>query len=467
MRILMMMAALTVTAFLFGCAALLAPPEKEFKMQFVQDHNIAKAIRNTGERETLYETGSRRGVSVQGQQVRVDLKGLNVNDLIDMVFGELLQYPYIVEQEIRSMNKSVDVSIKRKMPKKDLYGVAVKALEKLGFHVEDQDGVLFVFAKDEKVEKKRRSVVHVRMVNVSAPDVLKALTAHLGKDEDIRVSDDGKRSIVISGESEPVGRLARIAKAFDQAQKRVLAQIQIYELTMTGDFKYGLEAFIRATLGRAFAGIAIESQNINTGYRAAVSVSGDLNIALDLLEKRGVVRIISKPSFLCHDGKASIFNVGQEIPIIQGEKTTLQSDQVYQAVEYKKTGINITLTPVVLSASELVLDMNIEISKGETTTTSTINSPTIIRRAFKSSIKMLSGNTVMIAGLIQAESDQSLSTVPGLGEWSSFVGSNSKSHAATELVILLTPKILESDDDAVPDDFIDKINALKKSQNRG
>jgi len=332
----------------------------------------------------------------------------------------------------------------------------------LGLHVEDQGGVLYVFAKDEKIAKRSRSVVHVRLLHVSALDVIKAVEAHIGKDEDVRVSDDGKRSVVISGESEAVGRLSRIAKALDIEQRRLMARVQIYELTLTGDFKYGLEAFIRATLGNTFALVSIESKNPATGYRAALTASSDLLIALDLLEKRGVVRIVSKPSFLCHDGKLSQFNVGSDIPIIQGERSTLETQNLYRSIEYRKTGINISLTPVVLSPAEIMLDVNVEISKGEQTTTSSIDSPTILKRSFKSIVKMASGSTVMIAGLIQSEADNSSSTVPGLGEWSTVIGSRSVSSSKTELIILITPVLLENDEESIPDEFLSKIEGVKR-----
>lgn len=462
MRNIMIWAVLTMTALLFSCAALQSPSGDDLKVSFVRQMSVAKAMEMTKQREVLEQSGRRRGVSVPGSQVKVDLKGLNVNDLIDMVFGELLGYPYVVEQSIRDLNKSVDVSIKRKMKKSELSLVAMKALEKLGLHVEDQGGVLYVFAKDEKIAKRSRSVVHVRLLHVSALDVIKAVEAHIGKDEDVRVSDDGKRSVVISGESEAVGRLSRIAKALDIEQRRLMARVQIYELTLTGDFKYGLEAFIRATLGNTFALVSIESKNPATGYRAALTASSDLLIALDLLEKRGVVRIVSKPSFLCHDGKLSQFNVGSDIPIIQGERSTLETQNLYRSIEYRKTGINISLTPVVLSPAEIMLDVNVEISKGEQTTTSSIDSPTILKRSFKSVVKMASGSTVMIAGLIQSEADNSSSTVPGLGEWSTVIGSRSVSSSKTELIILITPVLLENDEESIPDEFLSKIEGVKR-----
>ena len=462
MRNIMIWAVLTMTALLFSCAALQSPSGDDLKVSFVRQMSVAKAMEMTKQREVLEQSGRRRGVSVPGSQVKVDLKGLNVNDLIDMVFGELLGYPYVVEQSIRDLNKSVDVSIKRKMKKSELSLVAMKALEKLGLHVEDQGGVLYVFAKDEKIAKRSRSVVHVRLLHVSALDVIKAVEAHIGKDEDVRVSDDGKRSVVISGESEAVGRLSRIAKALDIEQRRLMARVQIYELTLTGDFKYGLEAFIRATLGNTFALVSIESKNPATGYRAALTASSDLLIALDLLEKRGVVRIVSKPSFLCHDGKLSQFNVGSDIPIIQGERSTLETQNLYRSIEYRKTGINISLTPVVLSPAEIMLDVNVEISKGEQTTTSSIDSPTILKRSFKSIVKMASGSTVMIAGLIQSEADNSSSTVPGLGEWSTVIGSRSVSSSKTELIILITPVLLENDEESIPDEFLSKIEGVKR-----
>ena len=173
MRNLMIWAVLTMTALLFSCAALQSQSGDDLKVSFVRQMSVAKAMEMTKQREVLEQSGRRRGVSVPGSQVKVDLKGLNVNDLIDMVFGELLGYPYVVEQSIRDLNKSVDVSIKRKMKKSELSLVAMKALEKLGLHVEDQGGVLYVFAKDEKIAKRSRSVVHVRLLHVSALDVIK------------------------------------------------------------------------------------------------------------------------------------------------------------------------------------------------------------------------------------------------------------------------------------------------------
>ena len=103
------------------------------------------------------------------------------------------------------------------------------------------------------------------------------------------------------------------------------------------------------------------------------------------------------------------------MPIVTSDSAGIQANSlVVNTVEYRDTGVVLTVTPRVGANGEIYIDIQQEVSDVATTTTSDIDSPTIDQRKFHTQIAVESGQSVAIGGLIQTSRSRIDSGVPGL-----------------------------------------------------
>ena len=121
------------------------------------------------------------------------------------------------------------------------------------------------------------------------------------------------------------------------------------------------------------------------------------------------------------------------------------------SIELRETGVILEVTPRINASGLVVLDVNQEVSSVRPTTTSGIDSPTIQKLEFTSTVAVRSANTIALGGLIrETRTDNEtaiplISRVPGLGN---AFRNRQMSSERSELVIFLTPRIINNDDDA-------------------
>jgi general secretion pathway protein D len=124
---------------------------------------------------------------------------------------------------------------------------------------------------------------------------------------------------------------------------------------------------------------------------------------------------------------------------------------VLNNVTYKETGVVLEVTPRVNAGGVVTMDVNQSVSSVVPTTTSTIDSPTIQQRRLTSTISVKSGETVLLGGMIQQQNNRSSSGIPLLNELpgvGALFGTRQGSAGRTELIMLMTPHVIGSEDAA-------------------
>jgi general secretion pathway protein D len=145
--------------------------------------------------------------------------------------------------------------------------------------------------------------------------------------------------------------------------------------------------------------------------------------------------------------------VGDVVPIItQSATSTVTSNPlVLNNVTYKETGVVLEVTPRVNSGGFVTMDLNQAVSDVVNTTTSTIDSPTIRQRRLTSTISVKTGESILLGGLIQQQSNREssgipvLSEIPGVG---ALFGRRNNAAGRTELIMLMTPHVIGNEDQA-------------------
>jgi pilus assembly protein CpaC len=213
----------------------------------------------------------------------------------------------------------------------------------------------------------------------------------------------------------------------------------------------GLLGFVSGSLGGDGANIVGGVRNGNASARGV----------LDALERAGVSRILAEPTLVAVSGESASFLVGGELPIPIYACTGTTSVGCLPTINYKQYGISLAFTPIVLSEGRISLRVVTEVSEVDREN-SVQGTPGFRTRKTQTSIELPSGGTMMTAGLISAQSTQTISGVPGLINLpilGTLFRSRDFQRRESELMIMVTPYIakpMEAAQAKRPDDgFID------------
>ncbi|MXO92427.1 secretion system protein [Erythrobacter arachoides] len=169
----------------------------------------------------------------------------------------------------------------------------------------------------------------------------------------------------------------------------------------------------------------------------------NIGAALDLGERRGLVTTLSEPTLVALSGETAEFLAGGEfpIPLSQGLGTT--------TVQYKNYGVSLAYSPIVLSNGRISLRVRPEVSELSTQGSVVLNGfqiPALTIRRAETSVELGSGESFMIAGLLQNNSQNVVDQLPGVGDLP-IVGNLFRSsefrRGETELVIVVTPYLVQ------------------------
>lgn len=169
----------------------------------------------------------------------------------------------------------------------------------------------------------------------------------------------------------------------------------------------------------------------------------DLLTSLDLGERKGLVSTLANPNLTALSGETGTFLAGGEIPIPISQGLGAVS------VEYKQYGISLVYTPTVLADGRISLRVRPEVSQLTSAGAVTIGGttiPALTTRRAETTVELGSGQSFMIAGLLQNNHNNSISQAPGLGDvpvLGALFRSNGFQRDETELVIVITPYLVK------------------------
>ncbi len=296
-------------------------------------------------------------------------------------------------------------------------------------------------------------------------------------------ADTVNNTLLISASQENYKIIERTLRQVDRPQLQVAIDATIAEVTLNDNLNYGVQAFLsskslglgtdKGSLLNSPTGVAPAVVNGVTGaflqralpgFNFLLGSEAQPGAILDALHTVTDLKVLSNPSLVVIDNQVATLVVGDQVPISTGSASVLNaatatSNTVINSVDYRPTGIIIRVSPRVNANGNVRLDIEQEISNVVTTSntsTSTASStpnltPTVSQRKVKSSIVVATGQTVLLAGLVQeqVEKDRSglplLDDLPGAGV---LFSQSSKATKRTELIIFIRPQIIRDGVDA-------------------
>ncbi|PKL51770.1 MAG: hypothetical protein CVV37_04675 [Nitrospira bacterium HGW-Nitrospira-1] len=298
-----------------------------------------------------------------------------------------------------------------------------------------------------------------------------------------------------------------LLKKLDVSPKQAMIEVLIAEVSLTDTTKVGIEWMLKSPVsigGKHITGLsgftteslpgavapiitaAGEVTNIMTTPSVGTAFAAIINpqkygAILNAFSSLGKVNVLSSPLLLAIDNKEAKIEIGENVPIATGfqqqpSTTTTTGTVSFVAagqIEYKPVGVILTVTPRISEKGRVMLKITQEISsQGPDVALAGITSPSFVTRKAQTTGIVQSGHTLVIGGIITEQKNVAkegipfLSRIPLLGF---LFGANTDTVKKTELIIMVTPTVIESteDIDAITKGFQNRVKIIKERLGEG
>jgi general secretion pathway protein D len=282
----------------------------------------------------------------------------------------------------------------------------------------------------------------------------------------VRITADvPNNSVLIYARPDEYKLVERTLIQLDRPKLQVAVDVTIAEVDLNDQLNYGVQFFLAGGAVSNTTGGQIPSlvNNVSTttgSTTTGTGLSGGLNIiagnpasprvVINALSAITDVKILSNPSLVVVDNGDASFEVGDQVPVTTGSATVLSANNaIVNTVDYVNTGVILHVQPHVNYNGSVLLDIDQLVSTVPQNNTSL--TPTISQREVKSSISVISGQTVLLAGMIQDQQQKSRAGVPILSQLpyvGAAFGTTGKSQVRTELIMFIRPTIIRDGADA-------------------
>ena len=277
----------------------------------------------------------------------------------------------------------------------------------------------------------------------------------------VRITADVvNNALLIYANQENYRIIERAINQLDRPLLQVAIDLTIAEVTLNDQLNYGVQTLLTSAnlglptgTGQAINAVAQPLSQTFPGANILVGSLANPQIVINALHQYTEVKVLSNPSLVVLDHQVATLQVGDQVPITTGTATVLSANNaVVNTINYQNTGIILRVVPRINTNGKVTLDIEQEISNVSPNSQTGSLTPTISQRRVKSSISVVTGQTVLLAGLINETQSRArngipfLDQVPVLGDAASTL--NSKQLMRTELIIFIRPQVIKDGVDA-------------------
>lgn len=275
------------------------------------------------------------------------------------------------------------------------------------------------------------------------------------------VVDKSTNTLIFLGAPDDYSQIRSLLQTLDRPTRAALIEVTVAEVQLNDNLQFGVEWALRGdrSNGDSYVAGTLGGLSIGTSgftYRLLDSAS-QVRLIINALASDNRATVLSSPRVLARNGETATIQVGQEVPIVTSQQSSLTGSGpapttgVLQTIQYRNTGVILRVKPVIHSGDQIDLDVAQEVSSAETTTTGVNVSPTFGTRKVETKLTLRNGSTVMLAGLIQNRASTGNAGIPFLKSLP-LVGqlfrTDTQTSQKTELIVLITPYVLNDDHDA-------------------
>ncbi len=280
------------------------------------------------------------------------------------------------------------------------------------------------------------------------------------------VAEDATNSLIVRATDSDWALVQQVLASVDLRPLQVLIEVTIVQVQRTHDLSLGISGQqtnvnrnggLDTTLKFASQASPNDIVALLTGGKGAVNYI----VALNALQSRGDVKVLSLPVIIAQNNKQAILNVGQNVPFVQvSQSAAIVGTGLVQTIQYQSVGTTLTITPIINPDGYV----NLTVSQTDDNATNDVqfNAPIISQRQASTQVFIRDGQTTVIGGLTDNTTSTTVSGIPILSKipWIGGIlfGNTQKTVTADELYLFLTPHVVSSDED------IDKLREATKSQ---
>ena len=290
----------------------------------------------------------------------------------------------------------------------------------------------------EKASEDKAATIENRSANTSG-------ISNASNDKMNMVVDERSNSLIFYTSGAEYQAMLPLVARLDVMPKQVMLEVAIAEVTMTDEFKFGVDVAFSSgnfSFSNAFGGKEI-------GGSVLKWASGGSTIDAQAFESNKWVNVLSKPTLLVRDGVAASIQVGTDIPVV-GKTTTDPTTGTSRSIEYRKTGISVKVTPTINAQGVVIMTIDQTNSNTVDAGSEVEGNPQIFERSLSTEVVAESGQTVIMGGLISENNNDNSSGLPGLRSLpfiGPLFGNTTNTKIKTELVIMVTPKVISRSDE--------------------
>ena len=265
------------------------------------------------------------------------------------------------------------------------------------------------------------------------------------------------RSIIVIADEETNLQIGELIEELDKPKSQVLIKVAFVELTHNNDSDLGIDASFSGSIGGG------EGNSLSAGTAFGIGGPGglvqlnydDISVSMNAYAQEGRLEILSRPSILTRNNREALISVGSLVPFAQSGNINSITGQTIPQYEYEPIGISLRVTPYITPHGLVELSLFPEISEitdEKIIVADGLELPVFATRSAQTVVVTPNGKTVVIGGLMQDNKVESERKVPFLGDipiLGSLFRRTVKKDTKTELLIFLTPFIVENPHDLV------------------
>jgi general secretion pathway protein D len=280
------------------------------------------------------------------------------------------------------------------------------------------------------------------------------------------VTDPVSNSIIVQCTAQEYADIAKTLEKLDVVPRQVMIEARVYEVNITGALSFGLEYALQkrgtaasssstgltSPTGLQFSG-GYSSGSLGLSGGGVIGYTRELMAFLNASENRSRVRTLSAPTVLTTDSTQARIQVGESVPVLTSQGLALGgqfagNSLFTSTVNNVDTGIILSVTPRITSTGLVSLQIDQEISNEVPPIAGTgIQSPSFSKRSVSTHAVAQDGQTIALGGLISYQYTKTNSRIPLLGDiplLGMLFGSTSYTTTETELIVVLTPRIIST-----------------------
>ncbi|HJR76027.1 MAG TPA: secretin N-terminal domain-containing protein [Nitrospiraceae bacterium] len=329
---------------------------------------------------------------------------------------------------------------------------------------------LIIISPNTKQKQEQYQDLMIRtfyLSNAKAKDMLALLKTML--DAKHIHANEPLNTIVIRDQPEKVELAEKIILANDRADSEVLFDVEILEVDRTVDQTYGLtypKQIAGAVFPPGFPNAIAGDVAAQFTYRQLTNLGPDsylfklpTNVQLDFFKQVTDAKTLAAPKVRVVNNKKAEINIGDKQPILlsttnvlpgQAATGAVPTTSTVTSIEFRDTGVKLTVEPAIHLGDELSLKMKVEVVRLGDQVTLQANPPITQfkfgNRSAETMLNVRNGETIILGGLLQEEDRRTKVTIPWIGDipfLGNLISSFKTQRVTTEVILTLTPHIVQ------------------------